>query len=54
MFSRTFGAMLICQSPLESSPFGLRAVVSPPDSASAIAVQVVAWSGLKPAARAAS
>ncbi len=43
---------LICHRPRESSPWGLWAPVSPPDSASAMAVIVTDWSGEKPAARA--
>ena len=45
-------ATLICHSPRESSPFGLWAPGLPPDSASAMAVIVTAWSGENPAPRA--
>ena len=54
VLARTREETLICHSPIECSPVSLSAPVSPPDSASAIAVQVVAWSGVNPAARAAS
>ncbi len=50
-FSLTAGLTLICQRPHESSPEGLWAAGLPPDSAMAIAVQVTASSGLKPASR---
>ena len=49
---RTPARTLICHSPNEFSPWPACASVRPPDSAMAIAVQVTAWSGLKPAARA--
>jgi hypothetical protein len=54
LFSRTSLATLICHSPMECSPLSFKAPVRPPDSAMAMAVQVTAWCGVKPASRAAS
>ncbi|OLT21070.1 hypothetical protein BJF78_34730 [Pseudonocardia sp. CNS-139] len=47
-----WASTLICQRPRESSPDALCAPLSPPDSASAIAVIVTAWSGVNPASTA--